>query len=423
MRIGSGLLREKRADRTSRILVTGATGFLGSHIAVRPAEGGLSRHGPGPVVEEAPGPRPDRPPGRLVRPRSGARGAGSKSLEGDILDPAGWSDADGGTARSGPVRRDRPLRFEHGFRRAQAGRDRGGEHRRAPERPRLRRPLRLPSSSTMSARPTPRDGDRDDARRTGSRRARSRTSTKRPRPAGRSWPGTSAGAKASGSTSTGRPSSTAIPGRAGPCASTPSTFRSRRPSSSATSISPTSGSGAEGRPPSWASAWRRTGRLFMPLRIEAGREGGINLVPIDHCVDAFMAVLEDGLDGGIYHIVNPRPTRIEDLVDYAKRLFRLRRARGVRAGGLRRAAEERPGDPLRFLPRGLPSLYAGPAVLRGQERRAGACARQRPRLPRVRLRRLRPVHGLRRRNGLGIEALRPIGPEAAAHGPRTEERS
>ncbi|MCX6568685.1 MAG: SDR family oxidoreductase [Candidatus Aminicenantes bacterium] len=65
------------------------------------------------------------------------------------------------------------------------------------------------------------------------------------------------------------------------------------------------------------------GDLVMPIRIEVGREGGINLVPIDHCVDAFMAILGDGLEGGVYHIVNSRPTRIEDLVLHAKRLFRL----------------------------------------------------------------------------------------------------
>jgi len=65
------------------------------------------------------------------------------------------------------------------------------------------------------------------------------------------------------------------------------------------------------------------GRLYLPLRIEVGREGGINLVPVDHCVDAFLAVFEDGLDGGIYHIVNPGPTRIEDIVDFAKRFFLL----------------------------------------------------------------------------------------------------
>lgn len=63
------------------------------------------------------------------------------------------------------------------------------------------------------------------------------------------------------------------------------------------------------------------GCLFMPLRILVGREGGLNLVPIDYCVDVFMAILEDGLDGGIYHIVNPRLTKIEDVVDHVKRLF------------------------------------------------------------------------------------------------------
>ena len=68
---------------------------------------------------------------------------------------------------------------------------------------------------------------------------------------------------------------------------------------------------------------KENGHLFMPIRIEVGREGGINLVPIDHCVDVFMAILEDCLEGGIYHIVNSRATRIEDIVDQAKYLFRL----------------------------------------------------------------------------------------------------
>jgi nucleoside-diphosphate-sugar epimerase len=68
---------------------------------------------------------------------------------------------------------------------------------------------------------------------------------------------------------------------------------------------------------------KENGHLFMPIRIEVGREGGINLVPIDYCVDVFMAILEDCLEGGIYHIVNSRATRIEDIVDQAKSLFRL----------------------------------------------------------------------------------------------------
>ena len=65
------------------------------------------------------------------------------------------------------------------------------------------------------------------------------------------------------------------------------------------------------------------GKMIMPLRIEAGDAGGINLVPIDFCVQALTAVIEDSLDGGIYHIVNPKPTKIGDIVGYAKRFFRL----------------------------------------------------------------------------------------------------
>ena len=65
------------------------------------------------------------------------------------------------------------------------------------------------------------------------------------------------------------------------------------------------------------------GGLFMPIRIEISGQGGINLVPVDHCVRAFMAILEDGLNGGIYHIANPRSTRIQDLVAFGLRHFQL----------------------------------------------------------------------------------------------------
>jgi nucleoside-diphosphate-sugar epimerase len=65
------------------------------------------------------------------------------------------------------------------------------------------------------------------------------------------------------------------------------------------------------------------GGLVMPIRIEVAREGGINLVPVDHCVRAFMAIMEEACEGGIYHIASPRSTRIEDLVAFGKRHFRL----------------------------------------------------------------------------------------------------
>jgi nucleoside-diphosphate-sugar epimerase len=65
------------------------------------------------------------------------------------------------------------------------------------------------------------------------------------------------------------------------------------------------------------------GTLSLPVRIEVVRGGGIDLVPIDHCVRAFMAIMEDGLAGGIYHIAGPRRTTIEDLVAFGKRRFGL----------------------------------------------------------------------------------------------------
>lgn len=64
-----------------------------------------------------------------------------------------------------------------------------------------------------------------------------------------------------------------------------------------------------------------SGRLFIPIRIETQPGTGINLVPVDHCVRAFLAIFQDSLEGGIYHIANPRLTRIEDLVAFGARHF------------------------------------------------------------------------------------------------------
>ncbi|MBE0602679.1 MAG: SDR family oxidoreductase [Deltaproteobacteria bacterium] len=65
------------------------------------------------------------------------------------------------------------------------------------------------------------------------------------------------------------------------------------------------------------------GRIRLPLRIEAPGGGGINLIPVDYFTDAFLSIMEGAPDGGIFHIVNDRVTRIEELVDYTSGLFRL----------------------------------------------------------------------------------------------------
>ena len=66
------------------------------------------------------------------------------------------------------------------------------------------------------------------------------------------------------------------------------------------------------------------GWTVMPIRIRAGDEGGLNIIPIDFFVRAFRAIREDAADGGIFHIVNGRPTRIEDIIAYGQTLFHIR---------------------------------------------------------------------------------------------------
>jgi len=65
------------------------------------------------------------------------------------------------------------------------------------------------------------------------------------------------------------------------------------------------------------------GSTHLPLRIEISPRGGINLVPVDFFTSAFLALLEESSAGGIFHIVNGRPTRVEDVIDWSCRLFRL----------------------------------------------------------------------------------------------------
>ena len=66
------------------------------------------------------------------------------------------------------------------------------------------------------------------------------------------------------------------------------------------------------------------GSLYLPIRLEVESAEGINLIPVDHFVAAFMTIFEDSLDGGIFHIVNARQTTMGDLIDYTRRLFNIR---------------------------------------------------------------------------------------------------
>jgi nucleoside-diphosphate-sugar epimerase len=65
------------------------------------------------------------------------------------------------------------------------------------------------------------------------------------------------------------------------------------------------------------------GFLHLPIRVPVAENGGLNLVPVNYFTDAFVALMEESLEGGVFHIVNPRLTRIEDLIYYVQKLFGL----------------------------------------------------------------------------------------------------
>jgi nucleoside-diphosphate-sugar epimerase len=66
------------------------------------------------------------------------------------------------------------------------------------------------------------------------------------------------------------------------------------------------------------------GTLHLPVRIESNEGSELNLIPVDHFIKAFMAIQETTSQGGVFHIVNPRNTAIQKLVDYTQRFFNIK---------------------------------------------------------------------------------------------------
>jgi nucleoside-diphosphate-sugar epimerase len=66
------------------------------------------------------------------------------------------------------------------------------------------------------------------------------------------------------------------------------------------------------------------GWTFMPIRIAVQEGAGINIIPVDFFVRAFGAIRKEAVNGGVFHIVNSRLTKVEDTIEYTKSLFRIR---------------------------------------------------------------------------------------------------
>jgi nucleoside-diphosphate-sugar epimerase len=87
------------------------------------------------------------------------------------------------------------------------------------------------------------------------------------------------------------------------------------------------------------------GTTHLPLRVETAGRGGLNLVPVDFFTETFLALLEAAPAGGVFHIVNSRTKSIDDIAEYTSRFFRI--------SGVRVCAPEefaaRPKNPLERL--------------------------------------------------------------------------
>lgn len=63
------------------------------------------------------------------------------------------------------------------------------------------------------------------------------------------------------------------------------------------------------------------GDLYLPVRVRVAPGGGLNLIPVDYFVAAFLALMDAAQDGDIFHIANDHLTRIEDLIAYTTARF------------------------------------------------------------------------------------------------------
>jgi len=73
----------------------------------------------------------------------------------------------------------------------------------------------------------------------------------------------------------------------------------------------------------------KDGIMHLPVRIKSSDECGLNLIPVNYFVEAFMTLRRECPEGGVFHVVNPRSTTISLLADYTRRFFRLEGVRVV----------------------------------------------------------------------------------------------
>ena len=74
---------------------------------------------------------------------------------------------------------------------------------------------------------------------------------------------------------------------------------------------------------------RADGKLFLPLRIEEHHAGSLNVIPIDFFTRAVMALMDHSANGDLFHIVNRNNVRLDLIIKYIKRYFAIEGIRPV----------------------------------------------------------------------------------------------
>lgn len=86
------------------------------------------------------------------------------------------------------------------------------------------------------------------------------------------------------------------------------------------------------------------GYLFLPLRIYLPKQGALNLIPVDYFVNATMKIIDNATSGGIYHLTNNSPAKMDVISIYNEQFMKIKGIEiiyGKSAGNaLRNPAEE-----------------------------------------------------------------------------------
>ena len=78
------------------------------------------------------------------------------------------------------------------------------------------------------------------------------------------------------------------------------------------------------------------GKIFLPIRIEQNMNGHMNMIPVNYCVDAFYAIMENNVSGGIFHLVTRDPENLETIIEYIKQMFDIDGIRAVDVDDLKK---------------------------------------------------------------------------------------